>query len=166
LDEYTTVTAGGIPFGLQRTRGRRANGAGMDVGYRFERSVCWSKSDVENFATSVGDSNPLHHDEAFAASSRFGGLIASGAQTVAHLMALCASAPLGGRSGVGLEFNFRLVGPARPDDDILLSWHVTAVEESERPNGTIVTLAGDARGSDGRAIVTATAKTLLFRGPA
>jgi acyl dehydratase len=137
----------------------------MDVGYRFERSVCWSKSDVTNFAALVGDSNPFHHDEAFAASSRFGGLIASGAQTVAYLMALCASQTTG-RTGVGLEFDFRLVGPARPDDDILLSWHVTSTEESERPKGTIVMLAGEARGSDGRAIVTATAKTLLFHGPA
>lgn len=134
----------------------------MDVGYRFARTVRWSRDDITTYARLVGDSNPLHHDDAFAGASRFGGLIASGAQTVAFLMALCASQTAEGRPGVGLEFNFRLVGPARPDDDIVLSWEVTSSEQSERPRGTIVALAGEARSSDGKVIVTATARTLLF----
>jgi hypothetical protein len=42
-----------------------------------------------------------------------------------------------------------------------LCWEVTNVEESERPKGTIVELRGEALASDGRPIVTATARTLL-----
>jgi acyl dehydratase len=135
----------------------------MEVGHRFERTVRWTRDEITSYATLVGDSNPLHHDEEYARSTRFGGLIASGAQTVAFLMALCGSQTTKG-AGVGLEFNFRLLGPARPDDDIVFAWEVTSREASERPRGTLVELAGVARGSDGKPIVTATARTLLFDG--
>jgi acyl dehydratase len=133
----------------------------MNVGHRFERVVHWSREEIVRYAELVGDSNPLHHDESYASGTRFGGLIASGAQTVAYLMALCASETRPGKPGVGLEFAFRLVGPAKPDDEIRLCWEVTNVEESERPKGTIVELRGEALASDGRPIVTATARTLL-----
>jgi len=136
----------------------------MQPGYRFERTVRWTQDEIKSYARLVGDSNPLHHDEEYARGTRFGGLIASGAQTVACLMALCASQTTSGRAGVGLEFNFRLVGPARPDDDIVFAWEVVSSERSDRPKGTIAVLTGEARGSDGRAIVTATARTLLFDG--
>jgi acyl dehydratase len=131
-----------------------------EVGYSFERRVRWTREDIRAFAHDVGDHNPLHHDEEFAQASRFNGLIASGAQPVAILMAMCGSQATAENPGVGLEFNFKLVGPARVDDDILFRWVVTSVEKSERPRGTLVSLAGEARGSDGKAIVTANAKTL------
>jgi acyl dehydratase len=133
----------------------------MNVGHRFERRVRWSREEIVRYAELVGDANPLHHDEAYAGGTRFGGLIASGAQTVAYLMALCASQTTDDKPGVGLEFNFRLVGPAKPDDEIRLCWEVTNVAESERPKGTIVELRGEAVGGDGRPIVTATARTLV-----
>ena len=108
----------------------------------------------------MGDHNPLHHDEEFAEDTRFAGIIASGAQPVAILMAMCGSQATPDAPGVGLEFNFKLVGPARVDDELLFRWVVTAVEKSDRPKGTIVSLEGEARGSDGKPVVTATAKTL------
>ena len=133
----------------------------MKVGHRFERRLRWTKDEIVRFAELVEDSNPLHHDEPYAASTRFGGLIASGAQTVAYLMAFCASQTTAENPGVGLEFNFKLVGPARPDEEITLSWEVTSVEPSERPAGTITTLSGEATGRGGRPIVSASARTLL-----
>jgi acyl dehydratase len=131
-----------------------------EVGYTFERRVRWSAEDIRDFARDVGDHNPLHHDETFAQASRFAGMIASGAQPVAILMAMCGSQATAEEPGVGLEFNFRLVGPARVDDEILFRWTVIGVEKSERPKGTIVSLHGEALGSNGKPIVTATAKTL------
>jgi acyl dehydratase len=133
----------------------------MQIGHRFERTVRWTTDEIVRFAELVGDANPLHHDAEYARGSRFGGLIASGAQTVAYLMSLCASQTTPEAPGVGLEFNFQLVGPAKPDDDIVLRWEVTSVEPSERPAGTIVALRGEAVGGDGRPILRATAKTLL-----
>jgi acyl dehydratase len=132
----------------------------IETGHSFERRVRWTRDDIVEFASLVGDKNPLHHDDAYAAQTRFGSLIASGAQAVAVLMAMCGSQATKDTPGVGLEFNFRLLGPARVDDEILLRWEVVAVEASERPRGTVVSLKGEALGGDGRAIVSATAKTL------
>jgi acyl dehydratase len=134
----------------------------MEVGHRFERRLRWSREEIVRFADLVGDTNPLHHDDAYAAGTRFGGLIASGAQAVAYLMACCGSQTSAENPGVGLEFTFRLVGPAKPDEEVRLVWEVTAVEPSDRPAGTIVTLAGAATSVDGRPILTASARTLML----
>lgn len=130
------------------------------IGHRFERTLRWSPEDIIRFAREVGDENPLHHDASYAAATCFGSLIASGAQPVAILMAMCGSQATREAPGVGLEFAFRLVGPAKPNDTIVFVWEVTAIERNERLVGTVVTLQGKAVGSNGRPIVTATAKTL------
>ena len=132
------------------------------LGFAFERRVRWSALDIARFARDVDDGNPLHHDEEFARSTRFKGLIASGAQPVAILMAMCGSQATKEKPGVGLEFNFRLLGPARVDEEIVFRWQVMNVERSERPMGTLVVLHGEAVGADGRRIVTATATTLVL----
>jgi acyl dehydratase len=133
----------------------------MVVGARFERTVRWTTDEIVAFADLVGDANPVHHDAEYSRGTRFGGLIASGGQTVAYLMSLCASQTSVDAPGVGLEFNFKLLGPAKPEDDIVLRWEVTGVEASERPAGTIVALRGEAVGGNGKPILTATARTLL-----
>jgi len=132
------------------------------VGHTFQRTLRWSREDIARFAREVGDGNPLHHDESYATRTRFGTLIASGAQPVAVLIAMCGSQATCESPGVGLEFAFRLVGPAKPDDTIVFLWKVTDAQWSDRLGGTVVTLQGNAVGSDGRPIVTATAKTLAL----
>jgi 3-hydroxybutyryl-CoA dehydratase len=133
----------------------------IGVGHRIERRVRFTKDDIVAFAEEVGDWNPLHHDEAYASGTRFGGMIASGAHTVAHLMALCGAQATAGRPGVGLEFGFRLLGAAFPDEEILFRWEVVSVEESERPKGVLVSLRGEALGANDRPILSANAKTLF-----
>jgi 3-hydroxybutyryl-CoA dehydratase len=58
---------------------------------RFSATVALDPQTTSAFAHSVGDTNPVHHDAAVAAQSRFGRLIASGPHTTAHLLALTAS---------------------------------------------------------------------------
>ena len=63
----------------------------VTIGETFSATLALSADSVKTFATLVNDLNPLHHDEAYAAQSRFGGLIASGTQPTAHFMALLAT---------------------------------------------------------------------------
>jgi len=58
---------------------------------RFSAQLALEPDAASAFASAVGDTNPLHHDAEFAASTRFGRLLASGPQTTAHLLALTAS---------------------------------------------------------------------------
>lgn len=47
-------------------------------------------TDVERFTDMSGDRNPLHYDEAAAASSSFGGIVVQGGVTTAILNAVVA----------------------------------------------------------------------------
>jgi acyl dehydratase len=132
----------------------------MHEGFVFERRVRLTEEDVVRFAADVGDANPLHHDPGYAASTRFGGLIASGAHTVAIAMAMCGSQATPDSPGVGLEFDFRLLGAAKPGEEIVFRWEVLSLEPSERPRGTIVNLRGEAVAEGGRRLLAATARTL------
>jgi acyl dehydratase len=133
----------------------------MTIGHRFERRVRWSREEIVAFARDVGDLNPMHHDDAYAATSRFGGLIASGAHTVAYMMALCGAQASADRPGVGLEFHFRLLDAVHPDEEIVFRWEIAAIEPSQRPRGEIVTLRGEVISAEGRPILDASARTLF-----
>ncbi|MGP6157604.1 MAG: MaoC family dehydratase [Vulcanimicrobiaceae bacterium] len=104
--------------------------------------------------------NPTHHDEEFASATRFGGSIASGAHTVAYLMAFWAAETTRRGPGVGLEFTFRLVGPAKPDEPLTFRWEVTGIEPSERPKGRLVSPNGAVLAPGDRTVVEALAKVL------
>jgi len=135
-------------------------GTMLEVGQSVERRVRWTREDIIAFAKLVGDHNPMHHDEAYAAQTRFGELIASGCQSVAYMLAICGSLATKEDPGVGLEFTIKFLGAVRPGDEITMRWEVVSKEESERPRGTLVTLHGEAVTSEGRRIVSAIGKTL------
>jgi acyl dehydratase len=64
---------------------------------RFSSEVTLTPAMVGEFAKAAGDDNPLHHDAAFAASTRYGRPIASGTHTTALLLGLTAVALLQAR---------------------------------------------------------------------
>jgi 3-hydroxybutyryl-CoA dehydratase len=132
-----------------------------DVGSSFERRVRWTREEIVAFATATGDMNPMHHDAAYAQTTRFGDLIPAGGHIVAAMMALCGSQATKDEPGVGLEFTFTLLGGARPDEEIVIRWNVVGSEESTKPRGTLVHLRGEARGDGERLLVSAIAKTLF-----
>jgi acyl dehydratase len=132
----------------------------LSIGDRFEKQFTFARDDIIDFARLVEDWNPIHHDEAFASATRFGGLIASGAHTVAYLMAFCAAETTRNGPGVGLEFTFRLVGPAKPDEALTFRWEVTGIEPSERPRGRLVSLRGAVLAPGDRPVVEASATVL------
>jgi acyl dehydratase len=133
------------------------------VGDSFSRSATLDAAAIRAFALSVGDHNPLHHDEAYAKSTRFGGLIASGPQAASLLMGLVATQYSAEYSSVGLEFAFRFVKPVRAGDTIKLVWTVAAVDFNPRLKGDVVSLAGTVTNQEGVEVLTSSGKVVIFR---
>ena len=135
------------------------------VGERFTETVHLSAGSIRAFADSVGDSNPLHHDEALASRSRFGRLIASGTHSASLLMALTASHFSRSAQPLGLEFNLQFHKAVCAGDTLELAWTVTRVQSKPSLGGDLVWLDGEARNQRGEVALAATA-TLLVTDPA
>ena len=129
---------------------------------RFTAVLALAPGATGAFARVVGDSNPLHHDADFAATTRFGRVLASGPQTTAHLMALTASHFSKRGAMLGLEFWFRFRRPVYADETITLEWLVVAVKESSRLGGEIVDLRGRIRKQNGETAVGAKGRVLVI----
>ncbi|HYS79272.1 MAG TPA: MaoC family dehydratase [Anaeromyxobacteraceae bacterium] len=123
-------------------------------GDHAEQERLLTREDVVRLATELGDPNPLHHDEAVAARSRFGGLIACGGHLVGLLTSACAAFTTPHGPGVGLAFSYQLRRAARAGTRLRLRWDVLSVERSERPRGELVRLAGSIRDEDGVLLVS------------
>jgi acyl dehydratase len=132
------------------------------VGDAFSKPYVFTLENIRRFAAEAGDENPFHHDEAKAAASRFGGIIASGPHMSAVLMAVCASSNRTSREGVGLEFNFRFLKAIPAGTATSLAWTVTAVEPHEGLKGDLVTLDGRIVDDRGKVYVTCQASTVIW----
>jgi acyl dehydratase len=133
----------------------------VQVGERFVTQVSLSASDVAEFARRCGDLNPLHHDEAYARGTRFGGIIACGPHLSSLMMALTATHFSRNGAMLGLEFGFRFVKAVRAEESLELAWAVVAVEPKASLGGDIVSLEGQATNVEGAVVVTATGKVLV-----
>ena len=131
------------------------------VGERFAETVHLTAESIRAFADSVGDSNPLHHDQALAARSRFGGLIASGTHSASLLMALTASHYSRHAQPLGLEFKLHFHRAVRAGDTLELAWTVTRVQWKASLGGDLVWLEGEARNQRGEVALAATATLLV-----
>ena len=128
---------------------------------RFSSTVTLTPARASEFARAAGDENPIHHDENYAAQTRFGRPVASGTQTTAHLMALTASHFSKTGPMVGLEFWFKFRRPVFADETISLEWLVVQVKENARLGGDVVELRGRARNAEGVTAVGAKGRVLL-----
>ncbi len=128
---------------------------------RFSSTIELTPKMVREYALAVGDTNPVHHDPEFAAATRYGRLIASGAHTAALLFALTASHFSAKAAVVGLEFWVRYRRPIYADETIRLEWLVVKVRPNEKLGGEVVELRGRIRGADGRTALGATGRVLV-----
>jgi 3-hydroxybutyryl-CoA dehydratase len=128
---------------------------------RFSSKVVLTPASVAEFARNVGDDNPIHHDKAFAAQTRFGRLIASGTHTTALLLALTASHFSKYGAMLGLEFWQRFRRPIFADETIMLEWLVIRVTPNAKLRGDIVDLRGRIKGADGLTAVGAKGRVLV-----
>jgi len=116
---------------------------------------------VGAYARAAGDDNPVHHDPQFAASTRYGRVIASGTHTTALLLGLTASHFAKKGAMLGLEFWVRFRRPIYADETIRLEWLVVKVTPNEKLHGDVVDLRGRIKGEDGRTAVGAKGRVLV-----
>jgi acyl dehydratase len=128
---------------------------------RFAATVALTPASASAFAHAAGDENPLHHDAAYAARTRYRRPLASGTQTTAQLMALTATHFSHRGDMVGLEFWFRFRRPVFADETISLEWLVVSVKENARLNGDIIDLRGRVRNATGETAVGAKGRVLV-----
>lgn len=118
--------------------------AAPPVGARLSREICLDAAAIRATALHVGDTNPLHHSADFAAASRFGELIASGAYTSGLLAGLLSEGfgdeSADGKGHVGVDYKVRFIAPVRVDRLMRLEWIVAEIEP--RRSGTLARLEG------------------------
>ena len=127
------------------------------VGDRASYTQTLSEAHVALFVGAVGDTNPLHVDEAYAKRSRFGGRIAQGI-LVAGLISTVIGTKLPGVGAIYLSQTLRFLKPTYLGDTITATAIVKAVREREKGGYglTLETFCEDQRGArviEGEAVV-------------
>jgi len=100
----------------------------MKVGDSAEITKTIEQSDIDAFANVTGDHNPVHVDEEFAKTTRFGRRIAHGMLTASLISAVLAN-KLPGEGSVYLGQTLQFVAPVFPGDEITA--RVTVIEVRE-----------------------------------
>ncbi len=114
----------------------------IQVGQKAAFSKVITVADIEAFAAATGDVNPIHLDEAYAATTRFGGRIAHGILTVGLISACIARTWPG---SIYLSQQARFVKPVRPNDRITADLEVTAFD-AQRSRMTLRTVCANQHG--------------------
>ena len=102
----------------------------LSVGQKATRRMSISAEDVETYANLSGDRNPLHFDEAFAAGTRFGKLVAQGGLTTGLLHALVAM-DMPGPGTVFLSQNWQFTAPVYIGDTITAEAEILSIHENK-----------------------------------
>ena len=128
---------------------------------RFCTEVRLTAAAIAAYADAVGDTNPVHHDADYAATTRYARVIASGTHTTALLLAATAAHYSRRDAMVGLEFWVGFRRPVYADETIRLEWLVIRVTPNAKLGGDIVELRGRIRGEDGKTAVGAKGRILV-----
>ena len=102
----------------------------MKVGDSAEITKTIEQSDIDAFARVTGDHNPVHVDEEFAKTTRFGRRIAHGMLTASLISAVLAN-HLPGEGSVYLGQTLQFVAPVFPGDEITARVTVREIREGK-----------------------------------
>jgi len=102
----------------------------MKVGDSAEITKTIEQSDIDAFARVTGDHNPVHVDEEFAKTTRFGRRIAHGMLTASLISAVLAN-KLPGEGSVYLGQTLKFVAPVFPGDEITARVTVREIREDK-----------------------------------
>ena len=99
----------------------------FEPGQRASFRKTFSEDDIRRFIEITGDTNPLHVDEEFAASTRFGGRILHGMLT-ASLLSTMVGMLLPGTGAIYRSQTIRFLLPVRPGDTVTAHFVVRSVD--------------------------------------
>ena len=114
------------------------------VGDSAEITKTIEQLDIDAFARVTGDHNPVHVDEAFAKTTRFGRPIAHGMLTASLISAVLAN-KLPGQGSVYLGQTLQFVAPVFPGDEVTARVIVREVRE-DKPIVKLDTICTNQRG--------------------
>ena len=125
----------------------------LTVGQSAETTRVVGSQDIEAFAAVSGDTNPVHLDAAYAATTQFGERIAHGMLAAAYISAVLG-VQLPGPGAIYLTQSLRFRRPVKIGDAVTARVEVTALEE-RRGQATLATvcLVGGKPAVDGEALV-------------
>lgn len=128
----------------------------VKIGAVASRTVTIDDARVRAFALASGDENPIHLDDAFAATTRFGRRIAHGMLSTSILSAILGNdLPGPGTIYLGQEVKFK--APVYVGDTITAKVEVTAYREDKR----IATLRTTCENQDGVLVLEGEAVVLV-----
>lgn len=125
-----------------------------------------TREEIVEFAREF-DPQPFHLDEAAAAASPFGGLIASGWHTAAMMMRMITSRGTGGPilASPGFE-NLRWLKPVRPGDVLSVRSTVRETRASRsKPDRGLVKFNTEVLNQHGEPVMTLVSMALMKRRP-
>lgn len=127
----------------------------ITVGQTAEYAKQVSAEDIQLFAAVSGDVNPVHLDEAYAATTPFGGCIAHGMLSGAIISAAIAM-ELPGPGTIYLGQSLRFTAPVKPGDTLTVKLRVTGKTDKRR----LVTLECEVLNQQEKLVVTGTAEVM------
>ena len=119
------------------------------VGEQASMTKTVSAADVSTFAGLIGDHNPIHIDDEYARTSRFGKRVAHGAFTGGLISAVLGN-KLPGPGSIYLSQQLEFLAPVFIGDTITAVVEVT----SWRPEKRIITFKTDAYNQEEKQVVT------------
>jgi len=102
----------------------------FSVGDSAEITKTIEQSDIDAFAAVTGDHNPVHVDEEFAKTTRFGRRIAHGMLTASLISSVLAN-KLPGEGSVYLGQTLKFVAPVFPGDEVTARVTVKEIREDK-----------------------------------
>jgi 3-hydroxybutyryl-CoA dehydratase len=102
----------------------------LNVGDSAEITKTIEQRDIQAFADVTGDHNPVHVNESFAQTTRFGRRIAHGMLTASLISSVLAN-KLPGEGSIYLTQTLRFVAPVFPGDEVTARVTVKGIREAK-----------------------------------
>jgi len=132
----------------------------LKVGDSFTSSMTLTETHIVLGAGLFGDLNPLHVNESFGKTTRFGGRIGHGYLT-SNVMAAQMGMILYGTAIAYVEHTIRFTAPVRAGDTLTSTWTVTARDDKPKHGGGMVSFTGVCVNQEGTKVAEAEAKLLV-----